>query len=251
MKDFRIYIRDREHSEAVQNYFFSQGIYWVGEKKRPILVQRGYLLVIRYGDCVTPKLAFREQMTEQYKALVPERWFYNNRINRVPPAEDEAGKTDAKAEISALENSDTDEWYGGRPIETVRDFLLALAEGKHIEIYCEERNRWQKVTNLFPDSMFSAPGEINLAHKLTRPTRVAYQYRYCNGMKIDCCVTHAPTLGTVYFTPSVRATDKYDVMSWMGSEEDFRLLRKGLVYDTEASAQIHHDAMIITERKDS
>lgn len=71
--------------------------------------------------------------------------------------------------------------------------------------------------------------------------------RYCNGIKLDPCLTEAPELGTNYYYPDPMHVDYYNSKPWAGDADDIYWLELGFAYGSSESAAKHGHAMGITK----
>ena len=70
--------------------------------------------------------------------------------------------------------------------------------------------------------------------------------RYCNGIKLDPCLTKAPEIGANYYYPDPMHVDYYNLKPWAGDADDIYWLEMGFAYGSSESAAKHGHAMGIT-----
>lgn len=70
--------------------------------------------------------------------------------------------------------------------------------------------------------------------------------RYCNGIKLDPCLTEAPELGAKYYYPDPMHIYFFEIKPWAADADDIYWLELGFAYATHESAAKHGRAMLIT-----
>lgn len=118
------------------------------------------------------------------------------------------------------------------------DFLIAIAEGKNLQIKSPSQG-WIELSS---DGFFEILLHKNVCKK---NIRVKPDLIKINGFEFSKPLSKAPEKGTSYYVPCMDGSNFLcRHHTWTGKNSDWRFLKRGLVHLDEYDAAIHTKALI-------